>query len=236
MSKARVTVFVVASIILASLASSPAWALPLGADWQMNEDSGQMMLDSYNNGNNGTPTDVVQGVKEDINKDGVDETTYVFNGSTSRVAVSDAASLDPLTNNIILTAVVKVNGASLDDDSYDVVRKGLVTTKGGDYKMEIKQAADPTVGRLHCFFRGSGGRVSQVLGRDVVDGRWHTLRCEKTSTSVVVTVDGRSVTKTGSAGNIDNASGVMVGAKTVTPEPDDMFDGSMDYVTIDIAQ
>ena len=192
----------------------------------MNETSGQM-LDSSGNGNNGTPTDVTQ-----------TGSNYVFNGSTSRVAVPDAASLDPLANDITLTASVVVNGTTMDDDSYDVVRKGFVTTEGGDYKMEIKRKSklDPSVGRLHCFFRGDQGTVRKVARPDIVDGSWHTLQCAKTGTSVVARVDGRSFTQTGSAGSIDNAINVMVGAKTVDPRPDDMFDGTMDFVSIDIAR
>jgi hypothetical protein len=228
-SKARVLVFVVAGMIMASMASSPVWAVLLkAADWQMNETSetsGQM-LDSSGNNNNGTPTDVLQ-----------TGSTYVFNGSTSHVDVPDAESLDPQANDITLTASVVVNGQSLDDDSYDVVRKGLVTTEGGDYKMEIKRVrADPTIGKLHCVFRGTQASVHKVANRDIVDGNWHTLQCVKTSTSVVAKVDGRSFTKTGSAGSIANASAVMLGAKQVTPRPDDMFDGSMDFVSIEIAQ
>jgi hypothetical protein len=55
-------------------------------------------------------------------------------------------------------------------------------------------------------------------------------------------VDGRSFPKTGSAGSIDNASNVWVGAKTVTltsrgvERGDDVFDGLMDFVSIEIAQ
>ncbi len=225
--------FVVAGMMLAWMASSPARTVLLkAAGWQMNETSGQM-LDSSGNNNNGTPTDVLQ-----------TGSTYVFNGSTSHVAVPDADSLDPQENDITLTASVMVNGASLDDDSYDVVRKGFVTTAGGDYKMEIKRTADPTVGRLHCLFRGSLFRgslfrgneatVSRVARPDIVDGNWHTLQCVKTSDSVVARVDGRSYTRTGSAGSIANESVVMVGAKKANPF-DDMFDGSMDFVSIDIA-
>jgi hypothetical protein len=171
----------------------------------------------------------------------------------SRVEVPDADSLDPKANDITLTARVKVNGTSLDDDSYDVVRKGFVTTEGGDYKMEIKRVnADPTIGRLHCFFRGTledgtDDSVARVARPDVVDGNWHTLRCEKTSDKVVATVDPgtpseRSFTTTGSADSIENASDVWVGAKTVTltrrgvERGDDVFDGSMDFVSIEIAQ
>ena len=55
-------------------------------------------------------------------------------------------------------------------------------------------------------------------------------------------MDGRSFTQTGSAGSIDNASNVMVGAKQVTLtrsgdlRGDDVFDGSMDFVSIEINQ
>jgi hypothetical protein len=159
------------------------------------------------------------------------------------VEVPDADSLDPKANDITLTARLKVNGTSLDDDSYDVVRKGFVDTPGGDYKMEIKRVkADPTIGRLNCFFRGDVASVNKVANRDIVDGNWHTLQCVKTSTSVVAKVDGRSFPKTGSAGSIDNASNVWVGAKTVTltsrgvERGDDVFDGLMDFVSIEIAQ
>jgi hypothetical protein len=212
---------VVAGMIVASPAALAV--LVKAADWQMNEPSGPM-IDSSGNGNDGTPTDVVQ-----------TGSTYVFDGSTSHVVVPDDDSLDPAANDITLTARVKVNGESLDDDSYDIVRKGLSTTAGGDYKMEIKRTTDPTEGRLHCLFKGSGGRVNRVARVDVVDGNWHTLECSKTSDSVVARVDGRSYTKTGSAGSISSSTNVMVGAKRATPF-DDVFDGSMVFVSIDIAQ
>src|ERR687890_1457068 len=225
MSKARVSVFVVVAGMFVALMASPAWAVQLkGADWQMNETSGQM-IDSSGNNNDGTPKDVVR-----------TGSAYVFNGSTSYVAVPDAGSLDPQAKDIKLTARIRVNGQALDDDSYDVVRKGLAGRPGGDYKMEIKRAADPTVGKLHCLFKGDGGKVDKVARRDIVDGNWHTLECIKTSTSVVARVDGKSGgTKSGSAGTISNPTNVMVGAKTAEPL-DDVFDGSMDFVGIDISQ
>lgn len=163
------------------------------ADWQMNETSGQM-IDSSGNDNNGTPTDVLQ-----------TGSTYVFNGSTSHVFVPDDDSLDPLDRDITLTASVRVNGESLDDDSYDIVRKGYHPTVDGDYKMEIKRTSDPTVGKLHCLFRGTGGQVNRVAKPDIVDGNWHTLECIKASDSVVARVNGNSYTKVGSAGSIANS-------------------------------
>ena len=193
------------------------------ASWRMNERSGQMM-DSSGRTNAGTPKHVVRR-----------GSTYVFDGSTSRVAVAHNDSLDPQANDITLSARVMVNGQAMDDDSYDVVRKGLVTTKGGDYKMEIKRASDPTVGELHCVFKGSSGIVKIVAPRDIVDGNWHTLECMKTSDSVVARVDGQSYATTGSVGSISNSSSVLVGAKKTSPL-DDVFEGSMDFVDIDIAR
>jgi hypothetical protein len=210
-------------VALVLLMASPAWAV-LKANWQMNETSGQM-LDSSGNNNDGTPTDVLQ-----------KGSTYVFNGSTSRVAVRDTNdSLDPFEKDITLTARVKVTGTSMDDDSYDIVRKGLSSPTYGDYKMEVFRTGDPTVGRLHCLFKGTGGKLSKKAQPDIVDGRWHTLQCIKTSTSLVAKVDGKSYTQTGSTGSISNPKEVLVGAKTTNPF-DDMFDGSMDFVSIDIAQ
>src|SRR3712207_3166485 len=208
--------------------AAPSYAgilLLAGADWQMNETSGQM-IDSSGNGNNGTPTDVRQTGSK-----------YVFNGSTSYVAAPDSDSLDPLEEDITLRARVMVTDAPMDDDSCDIVRKGLSGRPGGQYKMEIKRAAaDPTVGKLNCLFQGSGGTLNKVSRRDIVDGNWHTLECIKTADSVVVRVDGRrGSTKAGSAGSISNPTNVLVGAKTAIPL-DDTFDGKMDFVSIDIAR
>jgi Concanavalin A-like lectin/glucanases superfamily len=221
----RRTALLVGTMLTALVAvSGVAWAATIQADWQMNETSGQM-IDSSGNENHGTPTDVRR-----------TGSRYVFNGSTSYVAVPDNDSLDPLEKDITLRARVRVTDVPMDDDSYDIVRKGLAGRPGGQYKMEIKRAADPTVGKLNCLFQGSGGTVNKVSRRDIVDGEWHTLECIKTSTSVVAKVDGRrGSTKAGSAGSISNPTNVLVGAKTAVPL-DDVFDGKMDFVSIEIAQ
>jgi Concanavalin A-like lectin/glucanases superfamily len=205
-------------VLMLTFATAAGAALT-GAQWLMDEPSGQM-LDTSGNNNHGTPVDVIQ-----------TGTGYIFNGSTSHVAVPDSDSLDPQERDITLRARVLVNNVAMDDDSYDVVRKGLSGRRGGHYKMEIKGTANPTVGKLQCVFGGDRGTVKKVAQRDVVDGEFHTLECVKTSTSVVARVDGSSSTQSGRAGLISNTSNVLVGAKTNNP-PDDMFYGEMDYVSI----
>jgi Concanavalin A-like lectin/glucanases superfamily len=205
------------------MASPAAWAaLVKAADWRMNERSGRM-IDSSRNHNHGSPKHVVR-----------TGSTYVFNGSTSRVAVPDDKSLDPAARGITLRASVRVAGRGLDDDSYDVVRKGLSGTPGGHYKMEIIRT-DPTVGNLYCLFKGTKGKVNRLAQPDIVDRKWHTLACTKTRNSVVARVDGRSYTRRGSAGSISNQKEVLIGAKTTNPL-DDVFHGSMNRVSIDIAK
>ena len=206
-------------------ASGVAWAtLVKVADWRMNERSGPM-IDSSGKRNNGSPMYVVR-----------TGSTYRFNGSTSRVAVPDDSSLDPANRAITLVARLRVAGKRLDDDSYDVVRKGVFTTPGGYYKMEIYRTNNPAVGRLHCLFKGTGGIARKFASPDIVDGRWHTLTCTKTRNSVEARVDGRSFTKRDSAGSISNASRIMLGAKEAKPRPDDMFAGSMNFVSIGIVR
>ena len=216
------------STLVLLVVASPAWAM-LVANWQMNDlpGSGQM-LDSSGNNNHGTPTDVVQ--------TGPDVGTYLFNGSTSRVFVPDTDdSLDPLEKDITLRARVMIPDEPMDDDSYDVVRKGLASRTAGDYKMEIKRTSNPAVGKLHCLFKGTNGRVNKVARRpDIVDGEWHTLACIKTGTTVEAVVDGSSYKATGSTGSISNAKEVLVGGKKTDPF-DDMFEGEMDFVSIDIS-
>jgi hypothetical protein len=204
------------------LASPAAWAA-LNADWRMNERSGPM-IDSSPHNNHGHPRQVAR-----------TGSTYLFNGSSSRVSVPDHKSLDPAKRHIKLSAFVRVNGAWMDDDSYDIVRKGFSKTPGGDYKMEIKRMSNPTVGKLHCLFKGSGGTVDEEAPPDIVDGRWHTLECIKRSNFVVARVDGQSYRETGSAGSIANSNGVRIGARTTNPL-DDMFDGSMNFVRINISR
>lgn len=207
-------------VVLALVMASPAWAA-ITANWQMNETSG-VMRDSSGQGNDGSPTNVKR-----------TGSVYIFNGTNSRVAVPDSPSLDPGTASITMTARVKVSGSSLDDDSYDIVRKGLSTTSGGDYKLEIKRASDSTVGQLNCVFNGTNGTVNRKAPPDVVDGSWHTLSCTKTDSSVVAEVDGQTYSKSRSAGAISNSTEVLIGAKTTSPL-DDVFAGSIDYASINI--
>ncbi|MBA2275023.1 MAG: hypothetical protein H0W21_14175, partial [Actinobacteria bacterium] len=139
-------------------------------------------------------------------------------------------SLDPFGANITVTAYVRFS-PPIRDDSYDIVRKGLGSTAGGDWKMEIKNIKRlNTVGKLKCTFRGNV-EVVKTASPDIMDGANHKLECIKNATSVTAKVDGRSFTKSVAAGSIANDVNTMLGAKV---PGDDVYNGYMDEVSVEI--
>jgi hypothetical protein len=201
------------------------------AAWQMDEPSEAKIMNDSAGANNGTIFNVQTGVPGLVGGK-----AYRFGGTTSYVQVPDDNSLDPGSANITLTASVRADNKPMPDDSYDLVRKGVTTTAGGEWKMEIKRKTDPSVGFLSCVFKGvvDGGRVVTVIRNanvDVVDGRTHTLKCQKTAKSVAAVVDGKVFTTSGAAGSIANNQPVIVGAKS---SGDDVLQGVLDRVTVAI--
>lgn len=228
-----------APALLAAAATVAAPATAAHADvvahWQLDEDEGaSVMQDSASLGgdNDGDIVNVTTG-----DPGLVSGKAYTFDGENSYVKVPDDNALDPGGENITITATVRVVDQAMADDSYDIVRKGYTTTKGGDWKMEIKRmSANPSVGRLHCVFKGvmpDGRRqaAKRVAKVDVVDGRTHTLQCIRTATAVRAVVDGKVYTNQRASGTISNDKPLMLGAK----EPrDDVLLGTLDNVIIDI--
>ncbi len=196
----------------------------VSALWHMDESPGATtMADSSGNGNNGTiqygtsnPQNPTLGVP------GFTGTGYSFNGSNlgGYVQVPAAADLNPGSANLTLTA--HVNFTTLPGVDYDIIRKGLSTTAGGDYKMEILSS-----GYAHCWFRGSKGLgITKAVALN--NGAWHTIKCIKTATSIQLVVDGTTKTAAATIGSIANASDVFVGAKP----GDDFYNGVLDEVSI----
>lgn len=220
--------------LLLTLAPSTAFAA-LVAEWRMDEPSGaSIMSDSAaaDGSNDGVISSVETGLPGLVSG-----SAYQFDGATSYVSVPDHDSLDPGAADIRITATVQVADGQILDDSYDIIRKGVTTTKGGNWKMEIKRiASDPTIGKMRCVFKGttaSGTRVAvqKAANRDVVDGSAHTLTCIKTATSVTAVVDGRSYSVTKAAGSIANDQPVILGSKVAG---DDVLQGILDQVTVDV--
>jgi hypothetical protein len=213
------TIVSAAGIAAAAWGPSSAYGATVVAVWHMS-DTGTTMTDSSGNGLNGHLNHVLTG------QPGYSGTGFGFASKPAYITVPDSPLLDPGTGPLSITVHVKTSvkpSSSVGD--YDLIRKGLASTSGGDYKMEVLES-----GSAFCLFRGSSGTVSIGHGPNVADNRWHTLTCSRSSNSVTLTFDGVSYTKSGSIGSISNSSAVSIGAKNTSGE--DQYTGLMDEVTI----
>jgi hypothetical protein len=204
--------------------AAPAQAATTAALWHM--DSPSSMTDSSGNGNNGTTT-AITGVSGSSGKG------YHFNGKNSVVNVKDDDSLDPGTANLQLTAHVRFTVApSGSVGDYDLIRKGLSGTRGGDWKMEIFPASGKPA-PAYCLFQDANGKKAAVRSQqnNLSDGRWHTIVCAKTSSAVSVTVDGVKSSVSVKLGSIANSQPLALGAK---PGGGDQYLGDMDEVSVKI--
>jgi hypothetical protein len=201
----------VAALAAMTMPVGAAQAAAFGASWQMNEKTGAA-VDSSGNGNNGT-------LHGGIVRTG---SGYHFNGSTGYVSVPNSASLNPGSGNITLTTKFTLDAKPASGKDYDLVRKGLAGTKGGEYKMEVLSS-----GKALCRFFGTAG-VTVTGGTNLGTGT-HTVKCVKTSSSVKLIVDGSTKASTNATvGPISNSAAVDLGAKP----GDDWTKGLIDFITI----
>jgi hypothetical protein len=231
MSRLR-SVGVVGAAAVTVAGTAAACATPL-AKWEMNERPNlgktTVMINSVGNGLNGT---VGSKVKTGSVQNG--RVFYSFlnlTGTTQDpnriVRVNDDRRLNPDTATFVVTLTmrtVKADG--------NLVQKGQAT--GPFFKLENH------LGKTTCLFRGSGGSSGVGSVRTTTNGQWHTIRCERTATSVTMKVDGIPTgTNHNPTGSIANTSPLTIGGKancsTVVGGPVgcDFFVGDMDRVEID---
>jgi Concanavalin A-like lectin/glucanases superfamily len=189
----------------------------LRALWHMNETSGSVMYDSVG-GHNGTLRSVLLG------QPGYSGTAYGFNGTSSYVSVPSSSDLNPGSSNITITLRLKTTSAPASPD-WDLIRKGLYTSSGGEFKMEYQPTA-----QVSCGFKGSSGYAEMTAGPSLKDGNWHTVHCVKTSTAIKVVVDGQTFSKTANIGSITPTDSVVIGARPGS----EFFKGTLDEASIEI--
>jgi Ca2+-binding RTX toxin-like protein len=179
------------------------------AVWLMTETSGTTMSDSSGNGNDGTTYNVTM----------TGETGYVFDPvARSKVVVPDSPTLHPGASAFSYSVEMQSDHAPASGTDYDLLRKGIGTTTGGEYKLEIVYANGQ--GRAFCLVTDSFGTTASIKGTtNVTDGQVHNLTCTKTATGVTLQVDAltpRTKTVSAGLGPISNTSPMVIGAKTPT--------------------
>jgi hypothetical protein len=203
--------FAVAALL--SLAAAPRAMAADGqsyrAHWSLDEMGSPIAVDSSENGNDGTNYHVVG-----------DGAGYTFNGVDSRVIVPTAGILNPGAADFSWGVTLSMaQPPSPLGETYDVLRKGLVTTKGGDYKLEVKNVKGKALARCVAkTWRSDGTKVLAAIQgtTTLADSRAHVVTCTKTSTSITLKVDfltPRTKTFSGGLGSVSNTANLALGAK-----------------------
>ena len=92
---------------------------------------GTTMTDSSGNGNDGTMSNIV-----------TSGAGYIFDGGTSKVVVPDSpSSLNPGSADFSFSVQVQTSVVPAIGKDYDLIRKGNVGTRGGEYKIEMIRAS-----------------------------------------------------------------------------------------------
>lgn len=210
-----------ATMLFTSAPLPPPPPLRLVAQWRM-EDTGRTMRDASGGGRHGTLRGSVE-----ARQPGASGYGYRFPSRPSYVTVPSSTALDPGTSRFSVTARVRFRALPPGGDvnTLDIVRKGVTTTPGGDWKLEILASGAP-----HCLFRGSAGQSAVVGSRSLADGSWHTVTCTLTPTSVTVVVDGVSTWAAARTGRISNTEPVLLGVKNTLGH--DQYLGFLDDVSV----
>lgn len=191
------------------------------AIWRMDEPSGPTAIDSARD-HDGVLRDVVVG------REGVEGGAYLFNGTSSVVTVRHAADLNPGGRSFSFGAWVKFTGLP-PPETWDILRKGISSSPGGFYKLELYNAGGTA--RALCHVAGSTGAFNAVGGSNLNDDRWHHLTCSRRAGLVTLTVDGIVWTRVGNPGSVANTSDLTIGAK---PTGDDHFAGLIDLAHLTV--
>jgi hypothetical protein len=206
------------AVILVALAQ-PAHAAPtVRALWNM--DALPTMVDSAGGDNNGTTRNIT-----------LSGAAYSFNGKNSLATVPDKPNLDPGTATISLTARISLTKTPTANQTYDIVRKGVTTSAGGDYKMELMRSSGGLTVAA-CVFKDSNGKVGSARGTAGLSNKgFVTVTCTKTPSGVTVSAAGQTRTVAAKLGSISNSAPVYVGGKG---DGTDSFPGLIDQVQIAI--
>ena len=205
----------VSTVVLAGAFAQSAQAAQTVALWHMDEPSGTQMIDSAR-GHTGTLHSVTLGLP------GFSGKSYGF--GRGYVSVPNASDLNPGAANINVTIHIKTTSRPATPD-WDLIRKVLYTSPGGEFKMEYQ----PT-GQASCGFKGSLRYFEMTAGPVISNGQWHTVSCVKTASAVQVVVDGQVFSKSVVLGSISPSDNIAIGARPGS----EFFQGQLDEASIAI--
>ena len=216
---------------MAATTPSGAASSQMIADWQMDEPAGAgVLVDAGPSGLHGTigasiTTGVVeQGAVAHRLSTVAPDTSPVDRGRLDVVA--NDARLNPGTQDYAMKVRLRTTSPQ-----GNVVQKGQSSSVGGYMKIDMDE------GRVACVFIGSTGYTHLRSTGSISDGSWHDVRCVRTSTEVVLSIDGVVVDRTRIViGKVANDWPVTIAGKFSCNQVTvgcDYFSGDIDRVWFD---
>jgi hypothetical protein len=156
----------------------------------------------------------------------------IYHGTDHLIVVPDASdgTLDPGAGNFSVEIKFRTK-----ENFGNVIQKGQAGTRGGQVKFQIPK------GKLTCMFKTPTGTATAGSGARLLnDNVWHTVRCDRTPSSVTMYVDGVRVSRVNhTTGTLNNTKPWTIGGKLncdtasgATADSCDYFAGEIDYVKL----
>lgn len=149
-------------------------------------------------------------------------------GLAHLITIPDAAdgSLDPGSGKFSVELKYRTK-----ENFGNVLQKGQTHTVGGQVKFQQPR------GKMTCMFKTPQGTATAGSGATPLnDNLWHTVRCDRTPTSVTMYVDGiRTGSSFNTTGTLNNTKPWTIGGKSecnAIQVTCDYFAGDIDYVKI----
>jgi hypothetical protein len=143
------------------------------------------------------------------------------------VEVMLAPELDPGERDFEFGATVWLEPGQTTTGS-NIVQKGRFGTDGGQWKLQVDNAA----GEPSCVVRADEPGAEPLVVRSevsIADSSWHRVTCRRDGGGVSIEVDGELASEQGATGSVTNDSPLRIGAPGVG-EDDDQFHGRVDDV------
>ncbi|BCJ40444.1 hypothetical protein GCM10010168_82220 [Actinoplanes ianthinogenes] len=143
----------------------------------------------------------------------------------------NAADLNPGTRNFRWAATVRVTAAQLRGKA-NVMQKGLAGAESS-WKLQLTGKT----GRAQCAMtaKGTGQIATATSARPIADGAWHKIVCERTATSLSISVDGVAGSRATIPATfaVDNTMPLRIGGPNFGASSD-MYHGQLDDVYIQL--
>jgi hypothetical protein len=143
----------------------------------------------------------------------------------------DDADLDPGTRNFKWAASVRLTTAQLSGNA-NIMQKGVANPES-QWKMQVTGRS----GRAQCVLvaRTTGQTFSVLSARPVADGNWHRIVCERTGTTLAVSVDGTAGGKVTLPPTVavDNTMPLRIGGPNFAKDSD-MYHGQLDDIYVQL--